>query len=141
MSHDLACSVVVAWLLALPVTAQDEPSHSWGQWRGPLGTGVAPDADPPTHWSETENIRWKTALPGVGYGAPIVFGERVFLTAAVPVSADWPAGAAQNVPTTSANAFDALSDTRFDAASSSICRNWCVMGRPANAAEFGIANE
>jgi outer membrane protein assembly factor BamB len=45
---------------------------------------VAPDARPPVEWSETKNIRWKTALPGKGHSTPIVWGERIFLTTAIP---------------------------------------------------------
>lgn len=56
----------------------------WPQWRGPLGTGVAPAGRPPLEWSETKNIRWKTALPGKGHSTPIVWGERIFLTTAIP---------------------------------------------------------
>jgi outer membrane protein assembly factor BamB len=56
----------------------------WPQWRGPLGTGVAPVAQPPVTWSDNKNIRWKTALPGKGHSTPIVWGERLFLTTAVP---------------------------------------------------------
>ena len=58
--------------------------HDWPQWRGPLGTGVAPGAQPPVEWSETKNIRWKTAVPGKGHSTPIILGERVFLTTAIP---------------------------------------------------------
>lgn len=57
---------------------------SWPQWRGPLGTGVAPNSDPPVEWSETKNIRWKTALPGKGHSTPVIWGERIFLTTAIP---------------------------------------------------------
>ena len=56
----------------------------WPQWRGPLGTGVAPSADPPVEWSETKNVRWKVALPGKGHSTPIVWRDRIFLTTAVP---------------------------------------------------------
>jgi outer membrane protein assembly factor BamB len=77
--------IAASLLIAAMVCAQDDASRQWGQWRGPLGTGVAPDADPPTSWSESENIRFKTELPGVGYGAPIVWGDRIFLSAAIPV--------------------------------------------------------
>jgi outer membrane protein assembly factor BamB len=62
------------------VDAQD----AWPQWRGPLGTGVAPHAQPPVEWSETKHIRWKTPLPGKGHSTPIVWGDRIFLTAAIP---------------------------------------------------------
>jgi outer membrane protein assembly factor BamB len=52
--------------------------NDWPQWRGPLGTGVAPAARPPLKWSENKNIRWKTELPGKGHSTPIVWGERIF---------------------------------------------------------------
>jgi outer membrane protein assembly factor BamB len=61
-----------------------DPQQSWPQWRGPLGTGVAPNAQPPIEWSETRNIRWKTAIPGKGHSTPIVWGDRIFLTTAIP---------------------------------------------------------
>ena len=57
-------------------------SDQWAHWRGPLGTGEAPDADPPLSWSATENVKWKTAIPGKGHSTPIVWGDTVFLTAA-----------------------------------------------------------
>ena len=83
---------VLALALAQPVFADDKGAdcnlsllRSWAQWRGPLASGVAPQANPPTHWSETNNVRWKLALPGKGHSSPIVFGDAVFLTAAVPV--------------------------------------------------------
>src|SRR5262245_32641917 len=59
-------------------------AESWAQWRGPLGTGVALNAQPPVVWSETKNIRWKTAVPGKGHSSPVVWGDRIFLTTAIP---------------------------------------------------------
>jgi outer membrane protein assembly factor BamB len=56
----------------------------WPQWRGPLCTGVAPQADPPLTWSETNNIKWKLAIPGEGDSTPIIWGDRVFILSAVP---------------------------------------------------------
>ena len=56
----------------------------WPHWRGPTGNGVAPKADPPTEWNEKKNLRWKLALPGLGHSTPIVWRDRVFVTAAVP---------------------------------------------------------
>lgn len=58
--------------------------ETWPQWRGPLGTGAAPGSDPPVEWSETKNVRWKVALPGKGHSSPIVWGDRIFLTTAIP---------------------------------------------------------
>src|SRR5947208_6857609 len=62
------------------VQAQNE----WAQWRGPLGTGVSPAANPPITWNEKKNIRWKTPLPGKGHSTPIVWGDHIFLTTAIP---------------------------------------------------------
>lgn len=59
-------------------------------WRGPLGTGVAPSADPPIEWSETKNVKWKVEIPGRGSSSPVIWGDRIFLLTAIPagVSAD-----------------------------------------------------
>jgi outer membrane protein assembly factor BamB len=55
----------------------------WPWWRGPHRDGVAnPDQDPPTHWSETENVAWKSPVPGRGHSSPTVVGPRVFLATA-----------------------------------------------------------
>jgi outer membrane protein assembly factor BamB len=58
--------------------------HYWPEWRGPLSVGVAPYADPPVEWSESKNVRWKLPLPGRGHSSPIVWADRIFVTAAVP---------------------------------------------------------
>src|SRR5690348_6651668 len=58
---------------------------SWPQWRGPLANGVAPRANPPIHWNETNNIRWKIPLPGKGHSSPIVLGDSVYVLSAAPV--------------------------------------------------------
>jgi outer membrane protein assembly factor BamB len=55
----------------------------WPQWRGPTWNGVAPQADPPVTWSETQNLRWKTPIEGRGWATPIVWGDRIFLLTAI----------------------------------------------------------
>jgi len=52
----------------------------WTRFRGPNGSGVAVDSQPPIAWSETQNLQWKTALPGPGTSSPIVVGSRIFVT-------------------------------------------------------------
>ncbi|MBM4074676.1 MAG: hypothetical protein FJ267_03435, partial [Planctomycetes bacterium] len=59
--------------------------RNWPAWRGPFGTGVAPDADPPVEWSDSKNVRWKVSVPGKGHSTPIIWDDRIFLTTAVPV--------------------------------------------------------
>ena len=63
---------------------REAAAHQWPQWRGPLGTGVAPHGKPPVEWSESRNIRWKIALLGSGHSTPIIWDDRVYITAAVP---------------------------------------------------------
>jgi outer membrane protein assembly factor BamB len=53
---------------------------NWPRWRGPQQDGHAADADLPVQWSG-ESIAWKTTLPGIGQSSPIIWGDRIFLTA------------------------------------------------------------
>ncbi len=76
------CSRSLAVLFSLAL-AGGPLSADWAQWRGPLATGVAPEAEPPLTWSETQNVRWKVAIPGRGHGSPVVSGDRIFVTTAV----------------------------------------------------------
>ena len=55
-------------------------AEDWPMWRGPRGDGVSLETSAPLTWSETENIRWKSPMPGRGLSSPIVVGEAVFLT-------------------------------------------------------------
>ncbi len=57
----------------------------WPTWRGPNATGTAPHGNPPIEWNENKNIRWKVNIPGKGSSSPIVWGEIVFVTTAIPV--------------------------------------------------------
>jgi outer membrane protein assembly factor BamB len=58
-------------------------ADSWGHWRGPSQTGVATGAAP-VRWSDTSNIAWKVEIPGRGHSSPVIWGDRVFVTTAVP---------------------------------------------------------
>jgi outer membrane protein assembly factor BamB len=71
-----ALILLAAFLLPGPTAAAD-----WPRFRGPNGTGLAADAAAtPTTWSPTENLQWKTTLPGPGISCPIVVGPDVFVT-------------------------------------------------------------
>src|SRR5262245_21099642 len=101
-----------------PAPSAEEFEHSWAQWRGPLATGVAPHGDPPLRWSEKENVRWRTAIPGKGHSSPIVWRERVFVTTAVPFGEPVPPivddapGTHDSVPVTQNQRFVALAVDR-----------------------------
>jgi outer membrane protein assembly factor BamB len=114
-------------LLALSAFAGDAGVHPgaetlrhWPQWRGPLANGVAPFANPPIHWSETNHVRWKSPLPGKGHSSPIVFGDSVYVLAAVPVGEaqkpvyDDAPGVHDSAPVTHRHQFVALAISRRD---------------------------
>ena len=63
---------------ALAASAAD-----WPQFRGPGSTGVLDDPRIPETWSQTENVAWKTAIPGLGWSSPIIAHGRVYVTAVV----------------------------------------------------------
>lgn len=67
----------------------------WTGWRGPRGDGTA-EGSPPIEWSEEKNVRWKSALPGAGLSSPIVWGEQVFVTTAVPTGKKKPGEVSEN---------------------------------------------
>ncbi len=81
-----ASAVLSTCLVSTIAVAADLDANrldNWHQWRGPLATGVAPRGDPPSEWSETENVKWKTKIPGLGHSTPIVWEDQVFLLAAI----------------------------------------------------------
>lgn len=76
-----------AWMfgvlfLAASTLAEQGPDH-WPQFRGPGGRGVADGSGLPDRWSASENIAWKTDLPGLGWSSPVVWGQKVFVTTVV----------------------------------------------------------
>lgn len=114
-----AVSVAVSAMLAYDGSPA-ESEYNWPQWRGPLGVGVAPGANPSVEWSESKNIRWKIALPGKGHSTPIIWGDHVFITAAVPYGDevepryDNAPGAHHSVPVTQPHNFVVLAVRRSD---------------------------
>ncbi|MEM9478855.1 MAG: PQQ-binding-like beta-propeller repeat protein [Verrucomicrobiota bacterium] len=52
----------------------------WPNWRGPTFDGkAAADAKPPTTWSDSKNIVWKTPIPGEGHATPVIVGNKIFV--------------------------------------------------------------
>jgi outer membrane protein assembly factor BamB len=71
----------VPWLLVFTLCTSLARAENWPGWRGPSRNGVSSETSVPTTWSADENILWKVPVPGTGTGNPIVWGDRVFLTA------------------------------------------------------------
>ncbi|MPY87466.1 MAG: PQQ-binding-like beta-propeller repeat protein [Luteitalea sp.] len=89
-------SLALCWLVAertgatapRPAVAMIEPEGEaqryWPRWRGPSGQGLAAGTGYPDAWSRTENVAWRTPVPGRGHSSPIVWDDRIFLTTAYP---------------------------------------------------------
>jgi outer membrane protein assembly factor BamB len=78
----------LAILCALPLfwtNASEE--GGWPYWRGPAADGMAV-GDAPLHWSDTQNVRWKTDIPGRGSSSPVIWNDRIFVTTAVKTGTD-----------------------------------------------------
>ena len=71
---------VIAICLA-PIVAFAGPN--WPNWRGPNGDGIVNEGNPPITFSETENIKWKVAIPGESESTPVIWGDRIFIQTAV----------------------------------------------------------
>src|ERR1700678_3890943 len=69
--------------LLMPVFAAD---GDWPRFRGPDNDGMA-RGDAPLHWSDSEHIKWKAEIPGRGHSSPVIWGDKVFVTTAVPTEA------------------------------------------------------
>lgn len=72
-------SLLAGWLLtASSVSGAD--IDSWPRWRGPSDQGSNERGVYPVKW-DAEHVLWKAALPGKGCSTPILWKQRLFLTA------------------------------------------------------------
>lgn len=73
------------FLLAPGLSADVVPvvEGEWPRWRGPFNSGVARGTAPVT-WSDTENVIWKVDVPGKGHSSPVIWGNKLFITTAMP---------------------------------------------------------
>jgi outer membrane protein assembly factor BamB len=78
-------AALLSALVTITLTASD---HDWPSFRGTSAAGVAGGA-PPAEWDldSRRNVAWSTPIPGYGHSSPIVWGDRVFVTTAVPLPA------------------------------------------------------
>ena len=73
--------VMALTLLGVRTTGASD-NGNWPDWRGPTGQGHSDATGLPLHWSETENIVWKTPIHDLGYSTPVVWGDQIWLTTA-----------------------------------------------------------
>jgi outer membrane protein assembly factor BamB len=68
--------VLSCWLWATPLLAEN-----WPRFRGPDGSGRSDAANIPSQWTD-QDYRWVADLGGVGNSSPVIWGDRLFVTAA-----------------------------------------------------------
>jgi outer membrane protein assembly factor BamB len=59
-------------------------AQNWPNWRGPNGDGTSGETNLPTRWDSVMNVVWKSPVPGIGYSSPIIWGDKLFITTALP---------------------------------------------------------
>lgn len=68
-------------LILLALFVSDCEGDEWRRYRGPNGSGVSASTRIPHQWS-TDDYGWIIDLPGKGHSSPVMFGHRLFVTAA-----------------------------------------------------------
>ncbi len=78
-------SIVLLFVFCCPTQlyGTDPSSSHWPQFRGVDSTGVSNNSGLPDKWSSTENVEWKVDIAGRGWGSPIVWGDKVFVSTVV----------------------------------------------------------
>ncbi len=74
---------VLLCLIGVTVVVEGQAPNTWLQWRGPTNTGMA-HGDAPLQWDDKTNVRWTTEISGRGHSTPVITGDKLFLTTAVP---------------------------------------------------------
>src|SRR5258708_7960919 len=71
------------------IAAAADSGSNWPQFRGPAASGVGNGA-PPVQWDgeKGDHVLWKTEIPGLGHSSPVIWGDRIFVTSAVPAAGE-----------------------------------------------------
>jgi outer membrane protein assembly factor BamB len=78
-------TVVVVTILIMALAAAADTPDFWPRWRGPSETGSA-RGDAPLQWSDKEHVAWKVEVPCCGESTPVIWGDKIFITTAVPMA-------------------------------------------------------
>jgi len=73
-------------LVFLSISGLAENAEHWPRLRGPQANGLPINQNQkglPLKWSKTENVLWKTDVPGMGWSSPVIWGDKVFVTSVV----------------------------------------------------------
>ncbi len=81
----LKTSILVILYACLSGCSAEPEDVNWPSYRGPQASGIAENYPTPTTWNtaKSENIKWKTPIPGLGHSSPVIWGDRIFITTAL----------------------------------------------------------
>ena len=69
-------------ILQFAICSSLAAGENWPEFRGPTGQGISDSTGLPLTWSETDNVKWKMAIPGTGWSSPVIWGDQVWMTTA-----------------------------------------------------------
>ena len=77
-------------LLVLFLSVTTINAQNWPSFRGPNASGVAEGTNPPITWDleKSQNVLWKTNIPGLSHSSPIVWGNNIFPITAISSDAN-----------------------------------------------------
>ena len=75
-------TLLATTVLKFAIFGQAVAGENWPEFRGPTADGHSDSTGLPATWSETENIAWKTPIPGKGWSSPVIWGKQVWVTTA-----------------------------------------------------------
>ena len=83
---------LIIFLSIVALSSITTNAQNWPSFRGPNASGVVEGTNPPITWDveKTQNVLWKTNIPGLSHASPIVWGNQIFVITAV--SSDAKAG-------------------------------------------------
>ena len=83
-------SMVVVLTMFFSASASAAGQSQWPQFRGSNAGEIGDDPSLPDMWSETQNVSWRTDVPGLGWSSPVVWDDHIFITSSISASAEPP---------------------------------------------------
>ncbi len=85
MAKNLILTFIICFVSSMVLANEFESRrlNNWPHWRGPQVNGFVPNGNPPLHWDENRNIKWKVEIPGAGSATPIIWDNQVFIITAI----------------------------------------------------------
>jgi outer membrane protein assembly factor BamB len=73
---------ITPFFIALIALRLGAAEANWPEFRGPNGDGTSASTNLPLHWSEQENVKWKTPIHGKAWSSPVIWDRQVWVTTA-----------------------------------------------------------